>query len=253
MKEINNVYDLNLNHSIKDLIYLQDLIYAIKNVANKNCEWKSLTAIYSEERRIQTTESLFSHEIYHQFRKIIGLLNGERDCVISGNLHKYIKSTIEEDSDFANRYKNLRLDTNVYKSFVSGDFDLLAYNLKDLKPDWKKGIYPDLVLHEGQDSERLQKLLIEIKTTIKLEEERIIEDLDKLLSFSNYYNFDFGVFIIVNNESLEFYNKLKTLYSYQKAQENQLLFKKIILLCYNKEILTGGVFYDLLNEDVINW
>ena len=61
--------------------------------------------------------------------------------------------------------------------------------------------YPDFVLHEGQDKNDRQELIVEVKTKAGIKNDNFLNDIKKLHDFTHnnkWGNFKAGLFIAVN-------------------------------------------------------
>lgn len=114
------------------------------------------------KHKTASVERVFCYEFYHQFRKIM-----------------------EENNNANNRYYHLLFNAEIGK----GGFD-----------EYKK-IYPDFVLHMGQNCFESQKFAIEVKTSKHLNAKDFNKDIEKLfnlISTGTERKYELGIFICIN-------------------------------------------------------
>lgn len=128
-----------INHKIsfyknKDLRYLKDLFLAITSIEDEYCNWK-----YQDS--LQQTERVFAYELYYKLKLISNIKTSQCSCIkFNGEIGKKILNDIS--------------------------------NLGTVYTVEQKDFNPDLVLNLNQidSSSKNQKLIIEIKTKNKSDE-----------------------------------------------------------------------------------
>lgn len=143
--------------------YLEDVLKALSNVSPDYYEW-----IDAVKHKKASVERVFCYEFYHQFRMIMEGI--DVNCADKTNNEKY---------------NHLLFNAEIGK----GGFDE------------HKTIYPDFVLHMGQNMFESQKLAIEVKTSARLNAKDFNKDIEKLFNFlsaDTERKYEFGVFICIN-------------------------------------------------------
>lgn len=213
-----NIYFAKDNEIV--VLHFNWLFRAISLVEKKYIDY----TVYNgrEKEKQYHKERVFAYELYRQWANII-----ENECKESLVLNAELDKIIEE-----------RISTEDYKE----DFE-----------EMRK--YPDLVLHDGQESDNNQKIVCEIKrnTESKISSSAIFADLYKIACYmdedkfhSGKKPFEYGVFILLNGE-LEQIKKIKEAkikvstndYDFQhfKGEMNKH-FDNIICVIYD-----GSMFY----------
>lgn len=187
----------------------------------------------SEKEKHFHKERVFAYELYRQWANIL-----ERECdepiVLNAELDKIINERIETRDDTENN--------------------------NDIKEVQK---FPDIVLHNGQGDDKMQKIICEIKrnTENNISCSVILADLYKLACYmdeekfhSGIKPFEYGVFVFVNG-SLDKIKEIKKakikvssadyLFS-QFEQEMSKHFKNIVCVTYDGDILEYKTLKGLL-------
>lgn len=120
----------------------------------------------------QRPERSFTSELYHQLRTI------QRDN----------KCGIEE----------FTLHVEINKQRTNGnDWELKCGN----DVIFKSRVVPDLVLHAAQNDRKYQGLICEVKTSLNITRLNFINDLEKLLIYTDkYLHFDYACFIFIGSK-----------------------------------------------------
>lgn len=168
-----NIYFVRNNDT--DTSHFNWLFRAISLVNKKYIDY----TVCNENKEIKQfhKERVFAYELYRQWANIL-----ENECneplVLNAELDKIIKERIRTDDDIKN----------------------VCYIEEERK-------YPDIVLHHGQGSDILQKIICEIKrnTETRISGSVILADLYKLACYmdenkfpSGKKPFEYGVFILLN-------------------------------------------------------
>lgn len=158
----------------EDNLHFNWLFRAISLVDKKYIEYTLYNG--DEVEKEYHKERVFAYELYRQWANIIECECKER-LVINAELDKII-------------------DEEIFTTESNGD-----HILTEIRK------YPDLVLHEGQESDVVQKIVCEIKrnTEPSISGSTILADLYKLACYmddkkfhSGKKPFDYGVFILLN-------------------------------------------------------
>lgn len=221
-----NVYFAKENEMA--VLHFNWLLRAISLVDKKYIDY----TIYNgrEKEKQFHKERVFAYELYRQWANII-----ENECkeslVLNAELDKIIEERISPEDDREN-YEEMRK-------------------------------YPDLVLHDGQDSDNNQKMVCEIKrnTKSKISGSAIFADLYKIACYMDEEKFhcgkkpfEYGVFILLNGdlEQIKGIKKVKIKvsandYSYRQFKEEMNChFENIICITYNGIILEYKTLKGLL-------
>lgn len=222
-KPNNMLYKLNqiiyfVKDNDKDTSHFNWLFRAISLVSKKYIEY----TVYNGRKKEKQfhKERVFAYELYRQWANIL-----ESECneplVLNAELDKIIDERIGTDDDIEN-----------------------VCNIEEERK------YPDIVLHNGQGSDKKQKIICEIKrnTETKISGSVILADLYKLACYmdeekfhSGNKPFEYGVFVFVNGSL----NQIKTIkrakikvssndYSFcQFKQEMSKHFENIICVTYD--------------------
>lgn len=183
-----------------------------------------------EKEKQYHKERVFAYELYRQWANII-----ENECkeplVLNAELDKIIEERISTEDDIE--------------------------NLEEMRK------YPDLVLHNGQDSDNNQKIVCEIKrnTQSKISSSAIFADLyiiacymDKVKFHCGKKPFEYGVFILLNGKLEQIKGIKKAIikvsandYSYRLFKEEMNChFDNIICITYDGAILEYKTLKGLL-------
>lgn len=178
----------NMNEVLKDLYtainLIEEFYYVMPDVKVENDEI-----------------SVNDNEFKFYERRFAAQLKSEYDRLICGGItgtYKEVRTDLEVIKKYI--YTN-HPDHNIENSF-SRLIDKDSYKMFNTITT-----IPDFFIHKQQDNfdENFQKLIVEIKTTPKLNETDLFFDLFKLNIYVEKYNFQNGVLLIVNNEL----NKIK--------------------------------------------
>lgn len=211
-----NIYFVKENDS--DTLNFNWLFRAISLVNKRFINY----TVYNGKKREKRfhKERVFAYELYRQWANIL-----ESECdeplVLNAELDKIIDERIGTDDDI----------------------EKVCYIGEERK-------YPDIVLHNGQGSDKIQKIICEIKrnTEIKISGSVILADLYKLACYmdeekfhSGIKPFEYGVFVFVNGslDEIKAIKKAKIKvssnnYSFsQFKQEMSEHFENIICVTYD--------------------
>ena len=224
-----NIYFVKDNDT--DTLHFNWLFRAISLV---NKKFISYTVYNGKNKEKQFhVERVFAYELYRQWANIL-----ESECkeplVLNAELEKVIEERIGTDDDIEN-----------------------VCNIEEERK------YPDIVLHNGQGSDKIQKIICEIKrnTETKISGSVILADLYKLACYmdeekfhSGMKPFEYGVFVFVNGSL----NQIKAIkkakikvssndYSFsQFKQEMSKHFDNIICVMYDGTIIEYKTLKGLL-------
>lgn len=161
---------------------------------------------------------------------------------------RYIKygSFSEELKDFETENPLERVFTyelyHQWRKLIEGEKDLVLNGEIIKCTSNSKKYYPDFVLHGGQENCEYQEIVCEVKRFCSLSQSNMIQDLQKLLIFTDSENadatfnhpFKFGVFIVIGCElktilkmldgTAENYNEIICI---ARSQAHELQYKKI--------------------------
>lgn len=166
--------------------YLDDVLEAIQRVDVHYFKWDDFGSEHLLDKE-EMLERVFCYEFYHQFRKIMECKN--------------------------NKYHKLRLNGEIKKEIALGYQSIVKTIKKDTeetKDSQEKDRYPDFVLHEAQETENIQELVIEVKTKNNLNSNNLLYDLLKIDAMISQLKFKSGFFIVENMDNKELRNKIKT-------------------------------------------
>ena len=160
--------------NMQDVMHFNWLFRAISLVDKKYIDYTVHNGSGKEKQYHK--ERVFAYELYRQWANII-----ENECkeslVLNAELDKIIEERISPEDD------------------------------RETFEEMRK--YPDLVLHDGQDSDNNQKMVCEIKrnTKSKISSSAIFADLYKIACYMDEDKFhcgkkpfEYGVFILLNGE-----------------------------------------------------
>ena len=202
----------------KDTSHFNWLFRAISLVKKKYIDYNVQNG--NKEEKQFHKERVFAYELYRQWANIL-----ESECneplVLNAELDKIIDERIGTESDIED-----------------------VYNIVEERK------YPDIVLHNGQGSDKIQKIICEIKrnTKTKISGSAIFADLYKLACYmdenkfpSGKKPFEYGVFVFVNGslDEIKAIKKAKIKvssndYSFsQFKQEMSKHFENIICVTYD--------------------
>lgn len=178
-----NIYFVNNNDT--DTLHFNWLFRAISLVNKKYIDYTVYNGKKKEKRFHK--ERVFAYELYRQWANIL-----EKECdeplVLNAELDKIIEEKIGTDDDIEKVCSNIEEERK----------------------------YPDIVLHNGQGSVKIQKIICEIKrnTETNISGSVILADLYKLACYmdeekfhSGIKPFEYGVFVFVNGSM----NHIKTI------------------------------------------
>lgn len=166
--------------------HLQLMLSAILKV-EKDYLWYNFISDNTKENVKEHLERVFAYEFYHQWRKLLEE-KGHKHLFLNGEISKAVKYAIENNK------------VNV--------------------------LFPDLVLHGGQDcnDEKTQLIACEIKRKEKISGKKVKEDIESLINYlsEEYFTntpFQCGVFILVGEtlentlETKKILNKIREIYN----------------------------------------
>ena len=170
----------------KCVLHFNWLFRAISLVKKKYIDYTVCNGKKKEKRFHK--ERVFAYELYRQWANIL-----ENECdeplVLNAELDKIIEERIGIDDD---------------------DIEKVCINIEEERK------YPDIVLHNGQGSDKIQMIICEIKrnTETNISGSVILADLYKLACYmdeekfhSGIKPFEYGVFVFVNGSM----NHIKTI------------------------------------------
>ena len=173
--------------------YLDDVLEAIQRVDVHYFKWDDFGSEHLLDKE-EMLERVFCYEFYHQFRKIMECKN--------------------------NKYHKLRLNGEIKKGIALGyqsivetikkDTEEIKKDTEEVKDSQEKDRYPDFVLHEAQETDNIQELVIEVKTKNNLNSNNLLYDLLKIDAMISQLKFKSGFFIVENMDNKELRNKIKT-------------------------------------------
>lgn len=193
----------------KDFRFLDDLFLAISTIEDEYCNWE-----YQDS--LQQTERVFAYELYYKLKLISNIKTSQ--------------------------YAGIKFNGEIGKKIFNDISNLGTVYTVD-----QKDFNPDLVLHLNQidSSSENQKLIIEIKTKNKSDED-VAKDIIKLNYGIEHLNFQFGVFISVNTNFETIIKKLRTIFILENlTQEDLINFNSIYIANYKSRKL------DILTLDKI--
>lgn len=230
------IYKLNQNiyfvkDNDKDTMHFNWLFRAISLVDKKYINY----TVYNGKKKDRQfhKERVFAYELYRQWANIL-----ESECneplVLNAELDKIIEERIGTDDDIEN-----------------------VCNIEEERK------YPDIVLHNGQGSDKIQKIVCEIKrnTETIISGSVILADLYKLACYMDKDKFrygmkpfEYGVFVFVNGslDQIKAIKKAKIKvfsndYSFsQFKQEMSKHFENIICVTYDGTIIEYKTLKGLL-------
>ena len=228
LEEINEKQLYNPIRNGRDKKYLENLIDAFKNVDIKYQSWK-YNAL--KDKNIQNNERPFCYELYHQLRL---KTKEEKNIILHGEINK---EGITKRDQFIRNINSTKWDK--IKSIFSDSF------------------IPDLVLHEGQDTNHPDShhLYIEVKAkpSRKLKyRQSYLTDILKCLFAIEAMGYSYGVFICLNiSKETQFKIKINKI-----LRNNNELFdsfnkglKKLVILYRSKEEDDEIEFYQIENNN----
>lgn len=162
------------------LFHLTLLMNAIKKVDKKYLWYQNdIAEVNVKKEIIEHLERVFTYELYHQWSLLLSAFDSE--LIINAEINK--KCFIKEEQQ------------------------------PDLPKAEVKTFFPDFVLHKGHESTDNQLLVCEVKRRVKLNYEKIEDDIDSLVIYMNpekfTYNYKYGVFILVGCDKEYLADKLK--------------------------------------------
>ena len=208
-------------------IYLADLKFAFGQVEKEHYSWWCIKDIKDNNTELnkyylQSIERSFAYQLYFYWMTLIkDKKDNYVDLILNGEINK---GHLWNKPDFKIQ-----------------DFGFLNYNMNTTS------FIPDLTLHKGQSYLEYQKLVVEIKTDIKPN----LTDLPKLGNLIFNYNFEFGVFLVINNKFLDIKKHIKNSFNASVLNEYTEIYKKIIIMSrksVHEEIYVTSL-YDILNEE----
>lgn len=120
-------------------------------------------------------------------------------------------------------YKNFRqtMEGNLAKY---GNLCFHAEITKRLSETGKEIYFPDFVLHGGQDNSDKQLIVIEVKISDRIPDnktgqENLLEDVKALIAYIEELKYEMGLFICVNKTTTDLRENVKCVYELNKDKE----------------------------------
>ena len=221
--EIADFVDVDFKHYLYTLLKAIEFVDYEKYVSNAGNH--AISDDISLEKKIgELLERTFAYELYRQWLNL--LENEDSELTVNAEVAKEMTLMPTEDA---------------FQIIMNGTTN-----------------YPDLILHKSHNNIKRNTFVCEIKRKEGMRYEDVVHDISKLCVFLSHqiWNdnpYKYGFFIVIRDKLdsikriLESRRQSNEYVFYAELKKNKIeLFKRIICISYNEEIITYDTLYNLL-------